>query len=55
MFVIFTFFMALAALGLAHILIVVQLEPWNSGAFPVPPIYMAIALDVMALLLVYYV
>lgn len=55
MFVVFVFLLALAALGMAHILIVVQLEPWNKGAFPVPPIYMAIALDVMALLLVYWV
>ena len=49
-----TFAVALAFLGMAHVFVVVQLEPGSTGIFLVPPIYIAFALDVLALLLVYW-
>ena len=55
MFDILTFGVALTILGLAHVFIVIQLEPSSRGVFWVPPIWLAAALDVLALLLMYWI
>jgi len=54
MLIFLTFVVALAFLSMAHIFVVVQLEPGSTGIFLVPPIYIAFALDALALLLVYW-
>lgn len=55
MFTILIFVVAFSLLSMAHILVVVQLDQGWFHFFPLPPIYMAAALDGLALTLVYYI
>jgi len=53
---ILTFTVALLMLGLAHIMVTIQLfSPGSKSEFGVPPYGIAFALDVLALLLIYWV
>lgn len=52
---ILTFTTALMMLALAHIMVTIQLFSPGKSEFGIPPYGIAFALDVMALLLIYYV